>query len=70
MPGKEERNWGGASSWRWIGTTPHAPWTMNWIRKAPAVRVPQFDGRTHMGIRAAPQIVATMMVARRPKNWE
>lgn len=68
IPGKEERNAAGASSLRWIGMTPQAPWTKNWMRKPVAERECSPEGRIQAGIMKADISADPIMARRRPTN--
>lgn len=68
MPGKEERKAGGESSLRWIGMTPQAPWTKNWIIKPVAESECSVVGRIQAGIMHAERKAATIIARRRPTN--
>lgn len=69
MPGKEERKAGGESSLRWMGITPHAPWTKNCMKNPEADREGSEVGRIQAGIRQALMRAAPTMARRRPTNW-
>jgi hypothetical protein len=53
LPGNEDLKAGGESSFKWIGMTPHAPCTKNWIMKPLAERPPSECGKIHAGIKRA-----------------
>ena len=49
---------------------PHAPWTPNWIKNAPAARAPKLLGKIQSGIQQPIERVKMMIVNRRPSLWE
>lgn len=70
IPTKEDRNAGGDNSERWMGMTPHAPWTKNWIIKPDAERLRSVVGRIQAGMRQPEIKAAQTIVRRRPNHCE
>lgn len=69
VPTTKVRNDPGLSSIKWIGITPHAPWTQNCSKKAAAMMAFE-EVKVYGYNRAPPMTDMTMMVKRRPKIWE
>src|ERR1700674_4109562 len=67
-PGKVPRALSGDNSFKCTGTTPHAPWTMNCIRKAPSASSTGLAENAQRGTTDNESNAAMMIIRRLPKR--